>query len=309
MDAVEERLKALVAEELGMQVDRAVGAQVGKALADKKSGAPAGSQWFGSGGASDSAQLEKGHRGVPTVADKKSGAPAGSQWFGSGGASDSAQLEKVVRGVLGRLYKERIGQVDWLLQINGASVVASSPSLALCSATDALCRLRNIVSLQTDPTTFLRIESSATWWWSDSSGSMLGNCWAMAGAEGFVQVARAQKMASKKMEPKVFVLQHAPSSISADNATSAPLKFRVRGYEGATAAAGEEGVVLVEGEYNPHAKGKGELMSHLQTFAVTKRAEVRSVRLEVLSNHGKEAFTCLYHMRMHGDAKEAAGAK
>jgi len=43
------------------------------------------------------------------------------------------------------------GQVDWLLQMNGAAVVAASPSLALCPPLDPLCRLRNYKSLQTDP--------------------------------------------------------------------------------------------------------------------------------------------------------------
>jgi hypothetical protein len=134
--------------------------------------------------------------------------------------------------------------------------------------------------------------------------------------------------------PTSFVLQHAPSTISADSAASAPLRFRVRGFEAALPAAGETGVVLVEGEYKTEPAGDA-LMSHLQVptpkpplrfcagicaasrfaetesfgavaalqaFPVAAREAVRSVRLEVLSNHGKEAFTCLYHMRMHGEA-------
>jgi hypothetical protein len=40
--------------------------------------------------------------------------------------------------------------------------------------------------------TFLRVESTSTWWWSDASGSMLGNCWAMAGSEGFIHISLAQ---------------------------------------------------------------------------------------------------------------------
>ena len=138
------------------------------------------------------------------------------------------------------------------------------------------------------------------------------------------------------MLPTSFVLQHAPSTISADSAASAPLRFRVRGFEAALPAAGETGVVLVQGEYKTEPAGDGDaLMSHLQVptpkpplrfcagicaasrfaetesfgavaalqaFPVAAREAVRSVRLEVLSNHGKEAFTCLYHMRMHGEA-------
>jgi hypothetical protein len=103
------------------------------------------------------------------------GSGGGGGWFGSSLAG--AELEEAVRGVLGRLYKERIGQVrlpqpgasrapaafaaarahlrgdqvDWLLEINGATVGAASPSLALCSALDFACMLRNAYTLQTDP--------------------------------------------------------------------------------------------------------------------------------------------------------------
>lgn len=37
-----------------------------------------------------------------------------------------------------------------------------------------------------------------------------------------------------------------------------------------------------------------------------RRMEYMAVTLEVESNHGEQAYTCLYRLRVHGTSKEAA---
>ena len=48
--------------------------------------------------------------------------------------------------------------------------------------------------------------------WLETSSAMLGNCWAMRGAAGYITVALA-----RPVRPSEFVVQHAPVPITIDS--------------------------------------------------------------------------------------------
>mmetsp|Transcript_44818 Transcript_44818/g.105098 ORF Transcript_44818/g.105098 Transcript_44818/m.105098 type:complete len:528 (-) Transcript_44818:63-1646(-) len=227
------------------------------------------------------------------------------------------QLEQTVKAVLSKIYEERLGKVDWLLEINGASVEYNSPSFDPCTnfgvVDQVRCRLAKLQfkQVQLKPSTFLRVDWS---WWSDHSGGVQGNCWAMNGNTGWLTVKLGRAVI-----PETFVMQHLPPSISLDQGWTAPFRFRIVGWfagalKDSTKGAGADGEgeaaelmtqrVLVEGEYqiSELAVGADELMKQIQYFPVKQQDQspINRVRLEILSNHGKEEYTCLYHMRLYG---------
>mmetsp|Transcript_18602 Transcript_18602/g.37811 ORF Transcript_18602/g.37811 Transcript_18602/m.37811 type:complete len:249 (+) Transcript_18602:3-749(+) len=232
-----------------------------------------------------------------------------------GSKPDPDQLEQTVKTVLAKIYEQRLGQVDWLLEINGAGVEYHSPSFNPCKAGGGvLHQVRCQISLQTKPvqlmpSTLLKVDWSSGNWWSDPSGAMLGNCWAMNASAGYATLRLRQPV-----RPETFVMQHVPPAISPGQGGSAPHRFRVVGWlAGDKAVGGAEGAaqgkvmeqrVLVEGEYQISglAVGSDELMRQIQYFPVKQQDQeaVNRVRLEILSNHGKAEYTCLYHMRMYG---------
>ena len=48
--------------------------------------------------------------------------------------------------------------------------------------------------------------------WLETSSAMLGNCWAMRGAAGYITIALA-----RPVRPSEFVVQHAPVPITIDS--------------------------------------------------------------------------------------------
>ena len=91
-----------------------------------------------------------------------------------------------------------------------------------------------------------------------------------------------------------WTLEHIPKAISYNIAT-APRRFRLRGWrEGSDAAPVDFG----EHEYS--------LETALQTFSLAHvppgQRLVDAVRFELVSNWGYEAYTCLYRLRVHGEA-------
>jgi len=114
-----------------------------------------------------------------------------------------------------------------------------------------------------------------------------GDCLALKGGTGFVEVKLRGPVAVDAV-----TLEHIPKAISYNIAT-APRRFRLGGWtEGSDAAPVDFG----EHEYT--------LESALQTFSLPhvplSYRLVDTVRFELVSNWGYEAYTCLYRLRVHG---------
>jgi len=74
---------------------------------------------------------------------------------------------------------------------------------------------------------------------------------------------------------------------------SAPHEFKIYG----SRDGGGAGEVLLEGAYS-----LDEQAAPLQVFALRKPQPLRTIKLDVLSNHGHTSFTCLYALRVYGQA-------
>ena len=104
------------------------------------------------------------------------------------------------------------------------------------------------------------------------------------------------------------MLEHPPVEIHATGGASALKRFTLDAWLAADLAADPAAAPrqLAAGEYE-RRPGAADLDAHVQAFAVP--AELRTkpvdrVRLHVLSNHGEEHYTCLYHPRLIGVAAE-----
>ena len=250
MSSVRKELMAEVKKETATVIGRHVGEQVGKAVLDQK-GATSLLNWFDS----------------------------------SKGKLDHAAMEMAVKSVLAKLYTDRLGKVDWLLGINGARILSSSDTNCNSGSMldSAFCRLvPSLSAVQLNSESFLSGDVQTDTSWLETSAAVLGNCWAMKGAQGHVTVALVQPI-----KPSQFVVQHAPVSITVDAGKSAPRSFRIQGRlpPDAAAPAGTQRswVDLVEGQYhlmsfNAHTSN---LTPHMQTFDSLSGSAVDAVRFEV----------------------------
>jgi hypothetical protein len=252
---------------------------------------------------------------------------------GSDGADAPAQeaVAVAVRAVLREVYEARTQGVDWLLAANGARIVDSSSTYAVGGGSwfsrqrragpgpgpEALLR----VSLEEPAAAAVAAAAHG------SGGVDPGQCWAMAGAQGWATVRLA-----RTVTPRRLVLQHIPARVSLNACRSAPRRFRLVGLlapaqdagapsVGVAALAsaptlgsegGEGEVELVRGEYavdpaeaGPAAGDVDEIHAHLQSFEIRTAgpvpARVNRVKLYIEDNHGEPHFTCLYHPVLYGD--------
>lgn len=113
-----------------------------------------------------------------------------------------------------------------------------------------------------------------------------GRCWAMKGTSGNYTVRL-----STPIHIKSVTLFHLPWE-SSPNVGSALKNFVVH-------AAVDDTLnhwrALGGGEYNAYVGG-------YQHFSMDSETAVRFVRLEILDNHGKQDYTCLYRFSVHEDA-------
>ena len=239
-----------------------------------------------------------------------------------------AALAVAVRAVLREVYENRTRGVDWLLSANGARIVKSSPTYVV-GGRRWFSRPRR-AGPGTGPEALLRVSlepaAAAVAAAAHGSGGVdPGQCWAMAGAHGWVTVRLA-----RTVTPSRLVLQHIPARVSLNACRSAPRIFRLVGLlspaqdPGAPSAdtaalasaptwggaGGEREVELVRGEYavDPAAAGPAggdldEINTHLQSFEIRLAGPVRvdRVKLYIEDNHGEPHFTCLYHPVLYGD--------
>jgi hypothetical protein len=146
----------------------------------------------------------------------------------------------------------------------------------------------------------------------------LGACWPMKGSAGSITIKLNALVAVTAVS-----VDHIPKN-EAVNINSAPREFRVLGSEdgrhfdqlGESAPSFAEAEAEVEAEaeagapsaffplvHGVYSLADGTLYS--QTFPLSERSRpVRYVRFEILSNYGNSDFTCIYRLRVHGEAEE-----
>lgn len=169
---------------------------------------------------------------------------------------------------------DRLNKTDFALASFGAEITSSSPSYQWINWKK-------------------KIPSIKKWLWTPIKGPetilnpdiTLGNCWAFEGSQGFVTIRIANPII-----PESFSIDHVPASISPD-ISSAPRKFKVIGIT-------VDDISQELGEYE-YVIGKGVV----QNFPVQNNPDNKSFilyRLEILSNHGNQEYTCIYRFRIHG---------
>jgi len=210
-----------------------------------------------------------------------------------------SKIESSVTESLKNIIKERLSGVDWLLAINGAQITQASASYDSCQGEDGLnwikCNAQNSLAtpVQLNPVTILKPDGITSVLGDDANGLRLGQCWAMGGSNGFVEI-----QLSRAVTPRAVVIEHAPASISIGGGDSAVKSFRVLGWNSGLKDAQQ--YELTTGEYKLTSGDDEWLTPHIQTFPVnsTSGREINRVRFEVLSNHGHQQYTCIYHIRL-----------
>ena len=216
-------------------------------------------------------------------------------------ASSNNQVQ--MTGMLQASVLEKAEGVDWLLAINGAQVLGSTSSFDPCDGLDFMkkvtCKVQIslTVPVQMNPITILRPNGMPSKLAHEASGLFPGQCWAMRGSNGFVDI-----QLSRDVEPLSVVIEHAPSSILVGGGDSAVKNFRVIGSRNEA-----EQFVLADGEYQLTAGEDGRPKPHIQRFDVSAiQSVINRVRFEVLSNHGHQGYTCIYHVRLIAQAARAS---
>ena len=216
-------------------------------------------------------------------------------------ASSNNQVQ--MTGMLQASVLEKAEGVDWLLAINGAQVLGSTSSFDPCDGLDFMkkvtCKVQIslTVPVQMNPITILRPNGMPSKLAHEASGLFPGQCWAMRGSNGFVDI-----QLSRDVEPLYVVIEHAPSSILVGGGDSAVKNFRVIGSRNEA-----EHFVLADGEYQLTAGEDGRPRPHIQRFDVSAiQSVINRVRFEVLSNHGNQGYTCIYHVRLIAQAARAS---
>jgi hypothetical protein len=146
---------------------------------------------------------------------------------GGGDDADASAQEAVavtVRAVLLDVFKARTQGVDWLLAANGASIIDSSTTYTVgCWRWFGWPRR---AGPGLGPEALLRVSlekpaAAAVAAVAHGSGSVdPGQCWAMAGAQGWATVRLA-----RTVTPSRLVLQHIPAHVSLNACHSSPQTF------------------------------------------------------------------------------------
>ena len=124
-----------------------------------------------------------------------------------------------------------------------------------------------------------------------------GNCWPFTGSNGQIVIRLARRLKVQSVS-----YQHIPQSISPTGTTSsAPKNISIYGLNSENE---DPGSFLGNFEYTLSTTGQT-----LQTFkldaleANQESLTFRFVSIVVHSNHGNDAYTCLYRFRVHGQVK------
>lgn len=231
-------------------------------------------------------------------------------------AIGSEAMDQIVQRAVLATTKDTVARADFALYTGGGRVIPeyTSPTFSV-SPTSGWRRMLGIGTVHgRSPAVALVPDIN------------VGNCWPFAGSQGQIAV-----LLSRSVRVDAVTIDHASKDVAYD-LRAAPRKFSVWGLvEGAdnleklakyqddlkaqTIGTGSEGqvedvdgpgfgparILLAEFEYDINAG------SHIQTFDVSERVrqaqiDVGVVVFQIRSSWGDPNFTCLYRVRVHGEA-------
>ncbi|KAI4332863.1 hypothetical protein L6164_017739 [Bauhinia variegata] len=198
-----------------------------------------------------------------------------------------AYAREVVEKEIEKHAADGLGRVDYALRSGGAMVVKHSEPYLLDKGTNwFLNSARN------------GVHSGAYKMLQPSFGEP-GQCFAMKGSSGFVQIRLRTAII-----PEAVTLEHVAKSVAYDR-SSAPKDCRVsgwlQGHNTDSALDADKLYLLTEFTYDLEK-------SNAQTFNVLESAGsgvVDTVRLDFTSNHGSPTHTCIYRLRVHGSEPDS----
>lgn len=166
-----------------------------------------------------------------------------------------------------------VGMADWALESMG-----SRPVLSLTSGSyrEDHGFFSNIFKLQSSRPPRIALNPN----------NFPGNCWASDGPVAILTVALGTPVI-----PTHFSIDHIPKEFNLDR-SSAPKECKIYAFN----QIGDESTEVAHFQYDLTGPA-------VQTFAANPILgfPVKYLRLEILTNHGKEEFTCLYRFRVHSD--------
>ena len=179
------------------------------------------------------------------------------------------EVEQIVGDSLEIYNADRVGRVDYAIEVGGGSIVHSLTSRTMYVS------LTKMLSASIGPELAIR------------ANMHIGHCWPFEGQRGSVAV---RLYPHNLVIPDSVSIEHVPRSI-AHNLGSAPQKFEIWSYKD-------------ENDRNPQRLTSGVYdVVHgrsVQVFRFANDKVVPIAQLRILSNSGHEKHTCLYRIRVHG---------
>ena len=192
---------------------------------------------------------------------------------------------------------DRTGRADWALYWAGGRVIDHSALWARPSDlyTRALSLSKELPPLAGGVLTLAlgtKVHSRASQWLLEptAQGSEVpGHCLALRGSTGFVDVRLRARVRVDAVS-----IEHIPHAIAYDT-SSAPREVELTGWQlDGRQPSGEMR------DFGRHVYSIGKRDPPIQVFDVQPR-EVDVLRLQLLSNHGHQDYTCIYRLRVHGE--------
>jgi len=117
----------------------------------------------------------------------------------------------------------------------------------------------------------------------------IGSCWPMSGSSGYITIQLA-----RRIRVDAIAIDHINEQ-EAININTAPRDFVVYG-----SSSTMEKTELVSGTYDISADDQNT--SQVFDLPTENCVEVEQITLQIESNHGSKEYTCLYRLRVHGEA-------
>eukprot|EP00455_Lapot_gusevi_P033328 TRINITY_DN3642_c0_g1_i1.p1 TRINITY_DN3642_c0_g1~~TRINITY_DN3642_c0_g1_i1.p1 ORF type:complete len:718 (+),score=133.21 TRINITY_DN3642_c0_g1_i1:70-2223(+) len=187
-------------------------------------------------------------------------------------------VQQHVDEAMERLHADGTEQVDWAFWANGGHILEhSQTSQEHLQGLDFLSAwLHESFVDHQKPEQILKPDMTA------------GNCWPMKGQQGYVVIQLRQPVRLTQV-----AIEHLSHKIAVDF-SSAPKRMALYGIRSMQHL--DQADLLVSFEYRSAAR-------QLQQFSIPQSdVAYPAVRLEIQSNHGNPNFTCLYRVRVHGEA-------
>lgn len=199
-------------------------------------------------------------------------------------AEQEHEWEKIVRQMIEEYAADETGQADYALEANGGKIVDTRCTEYTDEPPQNVVKFFGIpiVHMSKQPNIMIK------------HGRMPGQCFPFKGDRGSVIIRLAVPVV-----PTEFVLEHLSKRISVlGHINSAPKNFTVYALKDKT----DKGVVI--GRYMYDAENGPAL----QRFKpqIQKPSVIEYIELEVTSNWGNPAYTCIYRFRVHGDMQNNA---